>query len=99
MAAYLVVDILKVKDEAKLAEYKGKVGPVVSKFGGRYLAAGGPFDVLEGKWRPTYPLLLQFPSLDRAREWYNSEDYRELKLLRQAATDGNLVLVDGLPEK
>lgn len=99
MAAYVVVDILKVKDEAKWAEYRSKVPPIVEKFGGKYLAVGGPFEVVEGNWRPVHPVILQFPSAERVHVWYNSEEYRDLKKLRMEATETNAVLVDGVPEK
>ena len=99
MAAYFVVDIVRIKDVGKMADYRNRVVPVVEKFGGRYLAVGGPFEVVEGDWRPTFPVIVQFPSMERARAWYSSPEYRELKELRQAASDTNAVFVEGLPEK
>jgi uncharacterized protein (DUF1330 family) len=99
MPAYIIVDIIRIKDEAKMAEYRSRVVPVVEKFGGKYLAVGGRFEVVEGKWRPTFPVILSFPSLEQARTWYNSEEYRELKKLRQAASDVDAVFIEGLPEE
>ncbi len=96
MSAYLIADVVRVKDEAKMAEYRSRVGPVVEKFGGKYLAAGGRFEIMEGDWRPTFPVIIRFPSLEQARAWYHSDEYRELKSLRQRASDVNIVFLEGL---
>jgi uncharacterized protein (DUF1330 family) len=96
MPAYFLVDIREVKDGAKMEEYKARISPVVEKFGGRYLVRGGPFEVMEGDWRPISPVLIQFPSMEQARRWYDSEEYRELKQLRLSATKGSGVFLTGL---
>jgi uncharacterized protein (DUF1330 family) len=95
MPAYFLVDTREIKDAPKIEEYKARVTPVVEKFGGRYLVIGGPFEVVEGEWRPVLPVLIEFPSMDEARRWHNSEDYRELKQLRLAATSGSGVFMAG----
>ncbi len=96
MSAYCFVDVLRIKDPAKMEEYKRQVGPVVKKFGGRYLVAGGKHEVAEGQWKPTHPVILEFPSLEQAHRWYDSEEYRDLKALRMAATDCSFVFMDGM---
>jgi len=95
MPAYFLVDIREVKDAAKMEQYRARVRPVVEKFGGRYLVRGGPFQVVEGEWSPVFPVMVEFPSMEDARRWYDSEDYRELKKLRLAATSGSGVFLDG----
>ncbi|MDA2933626.1 DUF1330 domain-containing protein [Acidobacteria bacterium AH-259-D05] len=72
------------------------MGSVVEQYGGHYVVRGGEFDVIEGDWRPVRLVILQFPSLEQARRWYDSEEYRELKALRLAATHSNGVIVEGL---
>ena len=78
-----------------MEKYRARILPVVEKFGGRYLVLGGPFEVVEGDWRPIFPVLIEFPSMDAARRWYASEDYRELKQLRLEATACSGVFLDG----
>jgi uncharacterized protein (DUF1330 family) len=95
MPAYFLVDTREVKDATKMEEYRTHITPVVEKFGGRYLVVGGPFEVVEGEWRPVFPVLIQFPSMDAARRWYDSEDYRELKQLRLSSTSGSGVFMAG----
>jgi len=95
MAAYFLFDLVQVIDAARLEEYKKKVGAVVEKFGGRYLVVGGQPEVVEGDWHPAFPVLIEFPSGEQARRWYNSDDYRELKELRMAASSGSAVFLEG----
>lgn len=96
MSAYFLFDNLSVSDPEKLDEYREKVGPVVEKFGGRYRAVGGPATIFEGDWAPTYPIIIEFDNAEKARAWYDSDDYRDLKTLRQSAVTCNSVLIDGL---
>jgi uncharacterized protein (DUF1330 family) len=95
MPAYFLVDIREIKDADKMEEYKARVTPVVEKFGGRYLVIGGPFELLEGSSTPVFPVMIQFPDMDQARRWYDSEEYRELKSLRLAATVSHATLMAG----
>lgn len=96
MAAYCFFDILEVTDPPKMEEYRNRIVAVVQRFGGRYLAAGGPFDVVEGNWKPVFPVIIEFPSLEQAHRWYDSDEYRELKQMRLAATKGNAVFIKGV---
>jgi uncharacterized protein (DUF1330 family) len=95
VSAYVIAD-LDVRDPKKLAEYAELVPKTVAKFGGRYLVRAGKFEVIEGDWKPTMLVVLEFPSWDAAMNWYNSEEYRPLKQMRirSATTDG--VLVEGV---
>jgi uncharacterized protein (DUF1330 family) len=95
MAAYIVVDI-DVHDAPGLEEYRRQVPATVTKFGGRFLVRGGPFQVLEGGWQPKRMVLLEFPSVEQARRWYDSEEYRPLRAMRLKASTATLVLVDGV---
>jgi uncharacterized protein (DUF1330 family) len=95
MAAYYFLDVLEITDQEKMERYRAGVLPVVERYGGRYLTVGGKIDVVEGDWRPTFPVLIEFPSLKQAHRWYNSEEYRELKELRLAATRGYAVFIEG----
>ena len=96
MAAYCIFDILEITDKPKMAEYRRRVRATVEQYGGRYLVAGGDFDVVEGNWRPVFPVILEFPSLEQARRWYNSPEYQPLKKLRHDATRSNGVFIEGV---
>ena len=95
MTAYCLFDNLEVIDPAKLEEYKKLAGPLVERFGGRYAVLGGKVDLMEGQWRPTFPVMIEFPSLERAHQWYASSEYQALKAMRLAAVRSNAVFLEG----
>ena len=95
MAAYVIANI-DVKDPVRYQDYI-KMSPVsIAKFGGRFVARGGKTEVLEGAWVPKRLVLLEFPSAERAREWWASDEYAPAKALRQATSSGELVIVECL---
>ncbi len=96
MAAYCLFDNLEVTDPAKLEEYKVRVAPVVADYGGRYVVMGGRMETVEGSWSPTFPVMIEFPNLDQALKWYNSDQYRDLKALRHQAVRCNAVFMEGV---
>ena len=95
MSAFFLFDNLDVVDPDKLEEYSQKVRPVVESFGGRYRVLGGSTTVFEGDWQPRFPVIIEFDSAERARAWYESDEYRDLKALRQSAVVCNGVLIEG----
>ncbi|MDN5214764.1 DUF1330 domain-containing protein [Fulvivirgaceae bacterium BMA12] len=96
MSAYCLFDNLTVKDPEKLEMYKSQVLSIVEKYQGKYVVLGGETEVVEGAWKPTYLVMIEFPSLALAKEWYHSEDYKALKALRLSATDSSAVIIQGL---
>ncbi len=94
MAAYVVVDI-EVTDPVRYEDYKKAAAATVARYGGRYVARGGRVETLEGHWPCGRFVILEFPSAERAREWWTSEDYREAKELRHATARSKMILVEG----
>jgi uncharacterized protein (DUF1330 family) len=95
MPAYLIADT-EITNPEKYEEYKRQVAPLVQRFGGRYCARGGGHQVLEGDWEPTRMVMLEFPDMDRLIAWYNSPEYAPMKAIRQQASKGRLIAVQGL---
>lgn len=95
MSAYFIVDI-DIHDAAGLEEYRKQVPATITKYGGRFIVRGGKFEQLEGEWQPKRLVLLEFPSAEQARRWYDSEEYRPLKAMRLKASKSNLILVEGV---
>jgi uncharacterized protein (DUF1330 family) len=91
MPAY-VVAMLGIHDPDAFGVYAGAVGAVTEKYGGHYLFAGPGSTVLEGEPAPNGMAIIEFPSADDARRWYESEDYAPLIELRQAAASTVLVM-------
>lgn len=94
--AFCLFDNLDITDYAKLEEYKQKVFPVVTKFGGKYSVASERIRVVEGNWKPRYLVMIEFPNFDQANLWYDSEEYRELKELRKSSGRFDGIIVEGL---
>jgi uncharacterized protein (DUF1330 family) len=95
MPAFLVVNI-EVVDREKYEEYKKLVSPTLDLYDGRYLARGGAVEVLEGKWSPHRFVIIEFPSVERAKAWWNSPEYEGAKRIRQASARSELIVVQGL---
>jgi uncharacterized protein (DUF1330 family) len=94
MAAYLIANI-QVKDPARFNEYREKVAPMIARHGGRYLVRGGAVTPLEGNPGLHRLVVLEFPSMEKLRAFYDSADYAPLLKLRQSATEGTVALVEG----
>jgi uncharacterized protein (DUF1330 family) len=83
-----------VKDPAGMAEYAKLAGKAMA--GSTLLSFDQKPEVLEGEWHGTQTVLLEFDSVEAAREWYNSDAYQAAANLRQAAADCNAVILSGL---
>lgn len=97
MTAYCFFDVREVLDPAILEAYTRKVLDTVKHYQGRYRVMGGTCDVIEGEWQPAFPVLIEFPNLSLARNWYYSEEYKELKALRLAGSRCDAVLMESGP--
>jgi uncharacterized protein (DUF1330 family) len=95
MAAYAIVNV-EVLDPAGYQEYRALVVPTLEKYGGRFLVRGGPHEVVEGDWRPSRLVILEFPSMAAARRWYGSEEYRHPLALRLKSARSEVVFVEGV---
>ena len=95
MPAYVIVD-LTVTDLPTMEEYRKRVPATLAAYGGRFLVRGGAHQTVEGDWKPNRLVILEFPSMDQAKRWYDSEEYREPKAMRLRAGRGNMVMVEGV---
>jgi uncharacterized protein (DUF1330 family) len=95
MAAYVIGEI-EITDPATYEDYRKQVLAVVTKYGGRFIARGGKVETLEGAPPAKRVVVLEFPSLEQAQKWYGSPEYAPLIALRQRASRGRLVLVEGV---
>lgn len=94
MSAYCMFDNIEIHDPAAMEDYVARVPPTVEAFGGRYVVVGGPWQVVEGEHRPTYPVMIEFPSIEAANGWYESDAYAELRAQRLAAGRFDAVFYD-----
>src|SRR6266480_1237375 len=94
MSAYVIAEI-EITDPAAYEEYRRQVPAVVGRYGGKYTVRGGKVEPLEGGWSPKRLAVLEFPTLEEALKWYRSPEYAPLIKLRQKASRGRMVLVEG----
>jgi uncharacterized protein (DUF1330 family) len=94
LAGYLIANI-EVKDPMKFDEYRQKVAPLIEKFGGRYLIRGGEVRHLEGNLSFHRLVVLEFPTVEAARNFYESAEYQPILKLRLDSTRSDAVLVQG----
>ena len=95
MAAYAIVEV-DVSDPQLFAEYARGVPATIAAYGGKYLVRGGKTETKEGGWAPKRVVVLEFPSMDQARKWYDSAEYKPLLDMRLKAASAKFILVEGL---
>ena len=95
MAAYVIAHV-DVRDPVRYEEYKKMVPPTLVPYGGKFIARGGAVTILEGTWQPKRLVILEFPSADQAKGWWESAAYAPAKALRQATSEGSLVILEGV---
>ena len=95
MAAYMIAAIV-VTDMEQYKKYIDRTPGVIEQYGGRFIARGGETVTLEGPAETRRIVLVEFPSLEQARAFYNSPEYEEVKKLREGAAVVNLVAIEGV---
>ncbi len=94
MAAYVLVQA-EVTDQEKFKQYQKLAEPTLAAFGGKVLSAGSDLERMEGQWqRPTF-VLLEFESVDKAKAWYASPEYRNAIVARTGAAVFDMIAVAG----
>jgi uncharacterized protein (DUF1330 family) len=95
MPAYVIAD-LTITDPQGFDEYRQMVPATIAKYGGKYVVRGGQLETMEGNWKPQRLVIIEFDSVERAKEWWACEDYHEAKALRQRTAMTNLIIVEGV---
>ncbi len=95
MAAYLIAQV-NVTDPDRFADYRAAVPAVIANYGGRYIIRGGDVEAFEGSHDGRRLVIVEFPSIDRARAFWQSPEYREVRRLREGAAIMDVVAVEGV---
>ena len=95
MPAYLVTTITVTNPE-RFQEYRKLAGPAVAQYGGKYLVRGGERTVLEGKFEANRLVVVEFPSSEDAKTFYNSPEYQAARQKRIGTCDFIMVLAEGV---
>lgn len=94
MAAFIIGDV-RVENPERYRDYTAHTEATLEPYGGHFVVRGGASTVLEGEWQPNRLVVIEFPSAQAAKDWYGSEAYRQIIPIRQEASTGSLVLVEG----
>ena len=95
MAAYALGSVHGITDQDRFAEYGQRVGATLAPYGGKFLAAAAG-ERIEGTAQPLVSAVLEFPSMDALKQWYDCAAYRELRELRRGAVDADILFVEGV---
>lgn len=94
MVAYVIAHV-EVTDGVGYEEYSRNVSATIEAYGGRSIARGGATEVLEGE-APGRWVLLEFPSMERMRAWWDSPEYLPLRAVRARTAKSLLVVTEGV---
>jgi uncharacterized protein (DUF1330 family) len=94
MSAYVIVEVT-IHDHNEYEEYKKLTPASIAAFGGRFVVRGAKSESLEGDWKPERMVVLEFSSVDRAKEWWSSEQYSVAKKIRQRTAFTKMIVVAG----
>lgn len=95
MSAYVIVDIA-ITDPQEYEEYKKLTPASIAAYDGKFIARGGATITMEGDWHPGRIVLLEFPSVERANEWWHSQQYTEAKEIRYRSANTKMIIVEGI---
>jgi uncharacterized protein (DUF1330 family) len=96
MPAYVISEV-KVLDEDLIGRYRALAADSIAKYDGKYLVRAGALELIEGdRDRDRQFIIVEFPSMTRARQWYASREYAEaLKIRHLGALERTLVFAEG----
>jgi len=98
MPAYVISEV-RILDQDLIGNYRARAAASIEKYGGRYLVRSGAVELVEGERdRDKQFVIVEFPDMAKAREWYRSPEYAEALEFRYAALDRTLVFAEGVGE-
>jgi uncharacterized protein (DUF1330 family) len=98
MSAYFIVDV-KIDDPESYAEYSKQVGPMLARYGGKFLVRGGATETIEGDWQLERLVVIEFADTEHFRAWYDSPEYTEVRNIRFNASTARAILTQGVEQR
>ncbi len=95
MAGYVIGAAQNVNDPAGFAEYQQLAVSTLQQYGGKIVVGSNKIEVADGTWCPSGMVVIEFESLERAKQWYNSPEYSSVKPRRFQTADTGIIFVDG----
>ena len=97
MSKGYVIANIRVEDQEKFKQFSGMAGPAIKKYRGKVLARGPDADRLEGDLSGIV-MLIEFESKEAANTFYYSEEYQAAKAVREACSDTDFMIIEGVSE-
>jgi len=95
MTHYAIANLRNVDLGAGIVEYLERIDATLAPFDGHFIVHGGEPEYVEGKWDGSL-IVIEFPSYEHARGWYDSREYQEILPLRTDNSDGVTMLLEGV---
>jgi len=96
MAAYVISEV-EILDEGQANIYRPLASASIERYGGRYIVRGGAVELIEGERNSKRRfVIVEFPSMQQAHEWYRSTEYSEALKARGGALTRTLTFVEGV---
>ncbi len=95
MAAYLIFDV-EVTDPTAADDYLKLANESLTPFQSKTIVHGGVVEVLEGDWKPERVVVVEFESMEQARQWYMSPAYTKAKDILRRIASVQVILVEGV---
>ena len=90
--AYVISAVEGFVDEATLRRYAELTGPAIEHFGGRFIVSNTEPVVVEGESPSAHLSMVEFPSIEQAKAWYDSPEYAEARALTPATFRGRVLM-------
>ncbi len=94
MSAYVIVEVT-IHNPEEYKDYMKLTPASIATYDGRFVVRGGKTESLEGDWNPQRIVVLEFPSVERAKEWWASPEYTPAKEIRQRTASTKMLVVEG----
>lgn len=95
MPAYVIVEV-SIHDPQEYEAYKKLTLATLAAYNGKFIVRGGRTETLEGQWDPERFVILEFPTVEKAKAWWGSDIYTEAKTIRQRAATTKMIVVEGV---
>lgn len=95
MSAYIVFIKEREHDGAAMATYAAAAGPSIAGHTAKPLAFYGAIETLEGP-EAQGCVIIEFPTMEEARAWYQSDAYQAARAHRFAGADYRVIITAGL---
>lgn len=94
MPVYIIVEV-QINNPSEYEEYKKLTPASIAAYDGKFIVRGGKTESLEGNWQPQRIVVLEFPTVKRAKEWWHSAEYAPAKAIRQRTAQTKMIVVEG----